>query len=231
MEAIILAGGLGTRLRETVPDLPKPLAPIGARPFLTYLLDQLAKQGVRRVTLAVGHRSASIRSTLGNTYSCMTLQYSDEEQPLGTGGALRQALALAQAAQVFVLNGDTLFNVDLQAMLDLHTRYAAKLTLALKPMADTSRYGRVETEGNWVTRFVEKGNSGPGLINGGCYLVDLHLLDDPDLPEKFSFELDFLQPRLAEVRPLAFCSDGYFIDIGIPADYHAAQESLPALFG
>ncbi len=229
MEAVILAGGLGTRLRGTVPDLPKPLAPIGDRPFLEWLLDYLDGQGFSQVILSVGYQREAIKTALGDRHRRIALRYAEETHPLGTGGAMRLALAQAQENPVFVLNGDTFFALDFEAMLAHHRAHGARLSLALKSVPDTRRFGRVETRGPHVSDFREKGENGPGFINGGIYLLDPALLDGRALPESFSFEQDFLEPELSSLQPLAFLSDGYFIDIGVPEDYHTAQTVLPSL--
>ena len=231
MEAIVLAGGLGTRLRETVPNLPKPMAPIGSRPFLTYLLENLSQQGVGRVVLSVGYRHEQISRYFGDTYAAMSLIYSIEDAPLGTGGAIRQSMQLVTDDVVFVLNGDTMAAVDYPNMHSRHKAEGAHLTMALRAVPDASRYGRVEVAQGRVVRFQDNTHTGAGLINAGVYLMRADLLGAYDLPMKFSFEQDFLLPQLAALSPLAVTTDGYFIDIGIPEDFHRAQVELPERFG
>lgn len=230
MEAIVLAGGLGTRLRETVPETPKPMAPIGARPFLAYLVEYLADQGVNRAILSVGYRHEQIVSYFGDTYVGMKLVYCIENSPLGTGGAIRKAMRLAADDTVFILNGDTFAAVDYRGMRARHQAGGTGISMALKAVSDVSRYGRVEVTDGRVVRFQEKTNAGSGLINVGVYMMRADLLDAYDLPEKFSFEQDFLHPHLVSLLPSAFIMNNYFIDIGVPEDYRRAQTELPERF-
>lgn len=226
MEAIILAGGLGTRLKSVVPDLPKAMAPIMGRPFLALLLDALADAGFTSVILAVGYRSEAIREHFGERYRSLRLNYSIEVSPLGTGGAIRLALEQVSDSQVFVLNGDTYLQVDFRAMQEAHVAADARLTVAVQPVADTGRYGALDVERGHIRRFAEKGRKGPGLINAGVYLLNAQLLARYPLPNAFSFESDFLMPHAEELRPLVFTAGGIFIDIGVPDDYALAQRLL-----
>jgi len=225
MEAIILAGGLGTRLRSVVPNLPKPLARIGGRPFLAYLLDFLASQGITSVLLSVGYRAVDIVSAFGSRHGDLALGYVIEEAPLGTGGALRDALSRVERFPVLAMNGDTYLEFDHRAMVRAHVESRASLSLAVSPRTDTGRYGQVIVAEGRVVAFDADG-AGPGFINCGCYLLADNLLDDPALPETFSFERDFLAAKVAALRPMAFVTDGYFIDIGVPEDYVRAQTEL-----
>lgn len=231
MEAIILAGGRGTRLQSAVNNIPKPLAPIGGRPFLLLLLDFLAAQGFRRILLSVGYCAEVIMSSVGHNYRTMELRYVVEEAPLGTGGALRKALEQVSSSSVFALNGDTFFALDYRAMLLQGRETGAKLTIALRHVADAARYGRVETERHRITTFREKGESCEGWINGGAYLLDKDLFSGYEMPEAFSLEADFIQRYSEKLAPYAFLSDAYFIDIGIPEDYRRAQQEIPLLLG
>lgn len=227
ISAIVLAGGLGTRLRAVVPDWPKPMAPVRGEPFLAYLLRYLGRQGVNSVLLSVGYKRDAIQTYFGSRFHDMDIGYCAEEEPLGTGGAIIKALRQLEGDRVFVVNGDTLAHVNYVAMNDLHERSAANITMALSPVPDTSRYGAVEVMDGRVTRFSEKGRSGPGLINVGVYRVSRDFLLGQAFPEKFSFESDFLYPRVAALGPAALVTDGYFIDIGVPEDYQRAQQELP----
>jgi D-glycero-alpha-D-manno-heptose 1-phosphate guanylyltransferase len=228
MEAIVLAGGLGTRLRSVVADQPKAMAPVGGRPFLEYLLDMLGNAGVASATLAVGFRSDAIRGHFGDRYRKLPLRYSTEDTPLGTGGAIRLAMSRTASPNVFVFNGDTLVEVDLATMAATHRDAGSQLTVAVHAMADASRYGAIDLDGDRIRGFREKGRTGPGWINAGVYLISRNLLQSPSLPEAFSFESDFLVPRVADLQPLAFRTEGLFIDIGVPEDYARAQDMIPA---
>ncbi|MEI9981089.1 MAG: nucleotidyltransferase family protein [Edaphobacter sp.] len=228
-EAIILAGGKGTRLSTVVPNLPKPLAPIAGQPFLNYLLRQLGHQGIRKVYLSVGHLWERVRETYGNRFENIDLVYVVESSPLGTGGAVRGALGQTNGSNIFVLNGDTFADISLSNMDELHARNGRKLTMALSHVPNASRYGGVQVENGIVTGFLEKGISGPGYINAGCYLLDRSIFDRAILPSAFSLESDFLIPNLSSLRPMAFFSDGYFIDIGVPEDYARAEIELSSV--
>lgn len=223
MEAIVLAGGLGTRLRSVVDHLPKPMAPVAGRPFLAYVLDQLVGGGFRTAVLAVGYRHDAIRAYFGDVYDGLRLRYSIEAEPAGTGGAIRQAAALTSAGDVFVLNGDTYLALDFARMFDAHRRAGAGLTVAVCHVPDVKRYGALELRDGVVTGFREKGGSGAGWVNAGTYVLGAALRERlPDL-EAFSFEQDVLVPQVATIRPVAFVANGQFIDIGVPDDYARAQ--------
>jgi D-glycero-alpha-D-manno-heptose 1-phosphate guanylyltransferase len=238
MEAIVLAGGLGKRLRSVVQSVPKPMAPIGSRPFLAVLLDYLLEQGVERVILSVGYRAEQIQDYFGDRYRTCQLHYSVETSPLGTGGAVRQALHQVESEQVLLINGDTLFQVPLGSMLSFHQAQQADLTLALKPMQHGDRYGNVLLQGTRVRQFEEKQYRVESLINGGVYLLRSDLLNALDLSglsanvsanAPFSLETDVIEPALDALNVQGFVVDQYFIDIGIPADFERAQVELGAL--
>jgi D-glycero-alpha-D-manno-heptose 1-phosphate guanylyltransferase len=230
MDAIVLVGGLGTRLQEIVTDRPKPMAPVGGVPFLDILLERLLQHSViERVVLAVGYKRDVVQAYFGDRAYNRKIVYAIEKSPLGTGGAIRNALAHTRSHEVLVVNGDTLFEVDIAAMTASHRQHQADLTLALKPMRDFSRYGTVRlTAGQRITGFEEKQYQAEGLINGGVYLMNQTLFDGltTPLPPKFSFETDFLEHYLAQLNIYGFTSPSYFIDIGIPDDYYRAQQEL-----
>ena len=226
-EAIVLAGGLGTRISSVLPDLPKVMADVGGRPFLEFLLEMAARNGVTRAILATGHLHAPVERHFGNRWAGIEIAYSFERQPLGTGGAVRLAMKMAAQDDLFVLNGDTFFDADLRALDQAHKSAAADVTIALKRMKNFSRYGAVDFRDGFITGFHEKRHTEEGCINGGIYLVDRARLERFDLPEKFSLEIDFLERRASELRIAGYVSDGYFIDIGVPEDYARAQRELP----
>ena len=224
MKAIVLAGGLGTRLAHVTSDIPKPMAPIASRPFLGYLLDYLIDQGCEEIVLAVSYKWEVIQGYFGFEYRGKPLKYSVEDAPLGTGGAIRQAMEFLGDDDVVVLNGDTLFHVDLKSMANEHLSSGTRLSLALKRVADSGRFGRVEVSGDYVvTSFQEKTAGGPGWINGGIYMLNGDLFNDFPMPERFSFEQDLVEPNIGRIQPRAFLSDAYFIDMGVPDDYERAQ--------
>jgi D-glycero-alpha-D-manno-heptose 1-phosphate guanylyltransferase len=224
MEAIILAGGLGTRLRSVLSDIPKSLAPIQGKAFLCHLLDHLKNQGITRVGLATGFKHESIQNLIGFQYNSITVDYSPEKTPLGTGGAIKKALAKTQDDLVVILNGDTFFKIDLKSLWDFTLHHACDVALALKQLDNTSRYGTVQLEGNHVTGFKEKNVLGKsGLINGGVYVVKRDLFTKIQMPKAFSFENDFLVKRVTELNIKGLTFTDYFIDIGVPEDYERCK--------
>jgi D-glycero-alpha-D-manno-heptose 1-phosphate guanylyltransferase len=227
-EVIVLAGGLGTRLRDVVPDLPKPMAPIAGQPFLKYLLTSLERHGFTRAVLSLGYRANEVRNYFGDRLDNLHLAYCVEEQPLGTGGAIRAAARLASGDHVFVVNGDTFASVDYAAMSAQHLSQRDVLTVALMHVADTARYGAVESVATRIKSFTEKDSSGEGYMNAGVYLLKRDILECLNLPERFSFEQEVLRLRIQQLHPAAFFASGYFIDIGVPEDYARAQHELHA---
>ena len=225
MECVVLAGGKGTRLRSVVADLPKCMAPVAGRPFLAWLLDDLWEAGFDHVILSLGYKHEAIEAWVATRHDRDSITCVVEKEPLGTGGGVRLALQQATEDEVFILNGDTFFGVDFAAMQVFHRQTGAVATLALKPLRDFDRYGEVTLDDQGrITAFREKRPCAEGLINGGVYLLQREAL--AALPAKFSLEKDFFEPR-AETGCLAgFRSEGYFIDIGIPADYARAQRDF-----
>jgi D-glycero-alpha-D-manno-heptose 1-phosphate guanylyltransferase len=223
-EAVVLAGGLGTRLRPVVHDVPKPLAPVGGRPFLAYVLKKLRREGLRRVIMATGYGSSRVEAAFGNEHEGLEIVYSREAVPLGTGGALWQALAHCEGTKVFVLNGDTYFDLDLVAMSGAP---ACDVLVAVRPVADRTRYGSVRLEGRRITAFGEKGTTGAGLVNAGTYLVRRDLASRLPRPAPFSFERDILELELERLAVEAYASEAAFVDIGTPEDFSRAQDILP----
>jgi D-glycero-alpha-D-manno-heptose 1-phosphate guanylyltransferase len=225
MEAVVLAGGLGTRLRDLVPNLPKPMATISGRPFLEILLVALAEKGFDRVVVSLGHMAPVVVSHFGEKFSGMDLAYEIEPTPLGTGGALRRALGRCEADHVFVLNGDTYLDLEIGEVEAQWQRDHVPLIIATE-VADTTRYGRLKMDGRHVVGFVSKGVAGPGLINAGCYVFPKDIARKFPVDEVFSLENDFLAQAAADFRFDCFVSRGVFIDIGVPDDYIRAQSEL-----
>jgi len=223
--AVILAGGLGTRLRAAVADVPKVLAPVHGRPFLTHVLERLAAASVRRAVLLTGYRADDVERIIGTRCGSLQLEYSRETRPLGTGGALRQALERLDTPTILLLNGDSCCDIDLQQFFNWHRRRRADLTMAVARVADASRFGRVQlnTEGK-IVRFVEKGATArPGWINAGIYLIQRRLLESMPTGQSLSLEREFLPRWLATERVLGFRCVGPFLDIGTPESYTAAE--------
>jgi D-glycero-alpha-D-manno-heptose 1-phosphate guanylyltransferase len=226
MEAIVLAGGLGTRLASRLDGIPKAMAPVAGRPFLEILLRQLERSGCTRVLLSVGHLRGVIQDHFGAGFQGLALEYVVEDVPLGTGGAIRKALEQANEKAVLVLNGDTFLDADYAAMLRFHQAQESALTIAVTRQADVARYGEVRVEERRVVGFEEKGRSGPGFINAGAYVVEKAIAWPSALGERFSFERDFLVPETARLAPAAFRVEGFFLDIGVPEDLDRAQTEL-----
>jgi D-glycero-alpha-D-manno-heptose 1-phosphate guanylyltransferase len=226
MEAIVLAGGLGTRLASITQGSPKALAPVGGRPFLELLLRRLQQKGIWRVILSVGYQASMVREQIGEEFDGLELAYSVEEEPLGTGGAAAKALTLAHNDSVFILNGDTFIDLDYAAMLSAHINLEAEASIAVAEVTDCSRFGRVLIQEGRVVGFAGKGQSGPGQINAGAYVMNRDIFAAYNLPTAFSLEKDFFAPYIKQLRPLAFVASGYFIDIGVPEDLARAQREL-----
>ena len=228
MEAIVLAGGFGTRLKEVVPDLPKPMAPIAGRPFLEILLSMLARKGFTRVVLSLGFMSEKISSHFGDSYLGMALIYEVEDQPLGTGGAIRAALAHCRESHAFIFNGDTYLELEVDELEKLWQRNHNPV-IVVRKVADTARFGRVEIIDGRVIAFLEKGQPGLGLINAGCYVLPKDGLDGFPLDQPFSIETEFFIKILQHIRFDGFITQARFIDIGVPVDYELAQAELAGL--
>lgn len=223
-ECIILAGGLGTRLREVVDNVPKCMAEVAGRPFLFYLLNWCGRQSFDRVILSVGYLSEIVTGWVGKNDYPFEIVFVKEEEPLGTGGAISLAMNSVLTDRAIVINGDTFFNVDIDKLYIFHSREDAKISLALKPMVDFDRYGCVELDNHdRVLAFREKQFCKSGLINGGVYLIDKNTLLSGAWPMKFSFEKDVLEGRLSDLLIYGNIQDSYFIDIGIPEDYKKAN--------
>ena len=226
MEAIVLAGGLGTRLAARLDGIPKPMAQVAGRPFLEILLGRLRGAGCSRVILSVGHLAGVIEDYFGGEFRGMRVEYAVESDPRGTGGAIRAALGLVSEQSVLVLNGDTFLDVDYAAMMAFHAAQGVELTMAVCHQADVARYGGVVLAGERVVGFEEKGRGGAGWINAGVYVVETGMVWPEGLPERFSFETEYLGPRAGLLGFAAYRSDGVFLDIGVPEDLDRAQTLL-----
>jgi D-glycero-alpha-D-manno-heptose 1-phosphate guanylyltransferase len=254
-EAIVLAGGLGTRLRSAVPELPKCLAPVRGRPFIAYVTDYFRQQGIEKFIFALGYKSDYFDDFFRESFPDGGYAVSLEKEPLGTGGAIRQACTVAAGRTVLILNGDTFFRIGLAELSDFHEEKRADCSLCLRPMTDFDRFGVVELDDKArVSRFLEKQYYREGLINGGVYALDREAFLRAELPRVFSFEKDYLEPAAgkgpadggrADVesgpadgggrpgdgrrRLFGLVQEKYFIDIGIPEDYRRVQEEFKEL--
>jgi D-glycero-alpha-D-manno-heptose 1-phosphate guanylyltransferase len=232
MEAIILAGGFGTRLRTAVANLPKSMASINGRPFLEFLLDRLSTAGLDHVILSVGYMRQVIMDHFKSSYKGLKISYAIEEEPLGTGGGVRLAMKQTNSEHVLVLNGDTLFMLDIGEFSDFHSNRKSSFSIALRHVESTNRYGSVSVNRDGIiTGFAEKNSSdGPGLINAGIYLVSRKYFTSNPMPEIFSLEKDFIEKIYKAQHLYGFQASGYFIDIGIPDDFKKAQTEFSHLF-
>ena len=229
--AMILAGGLGTRLRSVYADGPKTMAPVAGRPFLEYLLRDLKCAGILRVILCTGYKSSMIADWLGNGASFgLEVEYSAEPQPLGTGGAVRHAACSVSGTDAFfLLNGDSLLQTDYESMYKHHFATGAAITMGVCRVDDVARYGSVDmADDGRILGFNEKAiNSAPrpGYINGGVYVVRTSILES--MPQGvLSLEREVF-PVFMDKGIYGFkTAGGYFIDIGVPADYERAQVML-----
>jgi len=227
-EAIILAGGLGTRLKHAVNNVPKSMAPINGKPFLEYQLAYIAKFGINHVILSVGYMKEAVMEHFGKMFMNIQLEYAIEGEPLGTGGAVMNSLPHATAKEIMILNGDSVFRVDLLKMSEFHYFVASRLTIAVKHLNEAGRFGTVEFDKSCrILSFHEKKNDGnPGYINGGIYILDRSLLEGVGMPGKFSLEKDLFEKICHQHPVYAFPSGGYFLDIGVPEDYRKANDDF-----
>jgi len=222
---VILAGGLGTRLRSVVPGRPKVLANILDRPFLAFLLDQLVSTGMRDVVLCTGYMADDVYEEMGDTYKSLKLTYSKEHFPFGTGGALRLALPHLNSDPVLIMNGDSFVNIDLTVYLDWFFKKNCQASLLLTNVPETGSYGKViVAEDDLLLAFEEKGvNSGPAWINAGVYILKKALIETMPAGTPFSLEREFF-PKLVNKELYGFRFDGKFIDIGTPETFALAED-------
>ena len=229
MKAIILCGGLGTRLGSLTKDIPKPLLNVAGRPFISYVLDRLAKAGINGFVLAVGFQWSKLHDYIGDEWNSVPVHYSVEAEPLGTGGAIKKALSNMDVDEVIVVNGDTLFDINIQKFLHFAIANQSMACIALRKVEDCSRYGSVTVNAQGrIMSFGEKDLNGEGFINGGVYYLRYNALDSIAV-NAFSFETAFLELKYPKEPIFGMAFDDYFIDIGVPADLHRAQTELIAL--
>ena len=223
MEAIILAGGFGKRLRPIISDMPKPMAPIRGKPFLEYLLIYLSHAKFNHVIISLGYKGEAISNKFGNNFLGMNISYVQEKVPLGTGGGARLGLTKSKEDYIYIFNGDTFIDIDFEEIESSIYRENKPIIISAN-VVDTSRYGRLITQNKLVIDMSEKGQKGPGKINAGCYILPKVILKDWELNINFSLEIDFIKPLLKTNNVLYIDTKGIFIDIGIPEDYNRARE-------
>lgn len=226
-ECIILAGGLGTRLQSVVKDVPKCMAEVAGEPFLYHLFNYANKEAFGHVILSLGYKADVVLEWLENKTFPFQISYVKEDEPLGTGGAIKLAFRQVFGESAYVINGDTFFDINTDVLSDFHSEKNASISLALKPMTGFDRYGSVElNDKERITRFNEKQYCDKGLINGGVYLINKDIFLSFDLPEKFSFEKDIMEAHLHDMEIYGRDFDNYFIDIGIPSDFEKANKDF-----
>jgi D-glycero-alpha-D-manno-heptose 1-phosphate guanylyltransferase len=229
MEAIILAGGLGTRIKHLLGDKPKPMANIAGKPFLEYILEYLSKNNFKKIVLSVGYLGELVENHFASTYCRMEIEYCYEKSPLGTGGAISLALENSSLVnnEIFILNGDTFFEFNPIKYINLLKSNNSDIILGLKQINNPHRYGTVElNDENKIIKFREKRKLDEGLINCGVYLIKKELLDNYKLSKKYSFENDFLELYLDKLNAFGIIENGYFIDIGVEEDFLKAQKDF-----
>lgn len=228
MQAVLLAGGLGTRLRLVVSDRPKPMALIGDRPFLEYVVLELKKHGITKIIFAVGYKGSMVEAYFKDGRDLgITVSYAYEDTPLGTAGAIKNAGRLVTDERFFVLNGDTFYQLSYEKLAAFSDGEGLDMALVLRGVPDASRYGQAVLEHGRLTGFNEKTSEArPGTINGGVYYMKRSLLED--IPEgKVSLENDMIPRWLSKNKALGgMVNDGYFIDIGIPEDYYRFMDDV-----
>ena len=227
--AIILAGGMGTRLKTIISDLPKPMAPIMNVPFLTYQLNYLKHFGIKKVIFSVGYLSEKIIAHYNQSFENINIEYSIEKNPLGTGGGIRMAMSNLKEDLVLILNGDSFFDLNLEQFYNLHLEQKAEFSLALRYVNNSERYGNIEfNSSNQITSFIEKNQlNQSGYINAGVYILSKKLYLQNTKPNiNFSIEKDFFEKQLNQLIIKGFEFKDYFIDIGIPEDYLKAQDDF-----
>ena len=222
MEAVILAGGFGKRLRSRVPNSPKAMAQIAGVPFLEILLNKLQKKGFSRLIISTFYKGEIIKEYFGDSFLGMRISYSNDQKELGTGGALRAAEEICNENHYYVFNGDTFFDIDIQLMESFWSRNKKPILVATE-VKNCERFGTIKIDRNYLAGFDEKKNKSSGLINAGCYLFPKNFLQDWELGQTFSLEKDLLQKIFHLKKIMCLKMDGLFIDIGIPEDYNRAQ--------
>lgn len=226
-EIIILAGGPGTRIRPVLGDTPKCMAPIGEHPFLYYLIRHFQQQGIRKFIFSLGYGHEEIAAYLRQYKEPLNFEICQEDAPLGTGGAILNALPFTSLPAVWVANGDSFLAANLNPMQAFFDMCGAECTLALTEVQERARFGCVEMDPAYrINGFSEKGNTGKGWINAGIYLLNTRMFKAHQWPRAFSFEQDYLKAKYVEARFFGYRYRDYFVDIGVPDDLLKAQNEL-----
>jgi D-glycero-alpha-D-manno-heptose 1-phosphate guanylyltransferase len=229
-EVVILAGGFGTRLKSVVNDLPKCLADVAGKPFLSYVLDSLIDYKYDHFIFSLGYKSQNIIDFVNLEYPNLNVTFSIEKQPLYTGGAIRLAIENCKTNTVLIINADTYFGFDLNKFLSYHINQGGDISIALRYMENFDRYGVVKFDKNYhIINFEEKKYQESGYINCGYIYIQKNILMEMPLNVSFSFEKDFLFLNLSKLKILAYTDNAYFIDIGIPEDFAKANNDFKGI--
>lgn len=229
MQAIILAGGFGSRLKTVVNEVPKPLAPISNKPFLYWLIIYLQQQGITNFIFSLGYLHQQVKDFLANNFSHLAYECFVEDEPLGTGGAIKFCIKNSTQKDILIVNGDTFFDLNIKDFYQFYQQTQSQCSIALTPMEDFDRYGSVEINAeNVIVKFKEKTYCQNGFINTGLIFFNKEVFLDKtkSLPQNFSYEKDFLEPNIANLKVTGYITNGYFIDIGIPEDYFRANKEI-----
>ena len=228
--AVVLAGGLGTRLRSEVSDRSKVVADVGQRPFITRLFDQLIGVGVKKAILCTGFKAEGVQELLGNRYQSLELVYSPEPSPLGTAGALRLAIPLMESPTLFVLNGDSYFTGNLLSFMDFHITNAASASIMLSYMNSIADYGQVKIskDGRIETFDEKRGIDEPGWVNAGLYLLSKEWIKSIPNGRNVSLEAEMFPAWIGQAF-YGFQAEGTLLDIGTPERYRQAADFFKAL--
>lgn len=225
MEAIILAGGFGTRIKKIINNLPKAMAPISGRPFLEYILENLSEKGFKRVILSLGYKHEIISKHFGKQYKNIQIYYEIEESPLGTGGAIRAALKNCVEKNVYIFNGDTYLNLEIMEIEKIIKKENTPI-IVVRKVKNTERFGKIIIKEERIIEFLEKKTKGPGYINAGCYILPINIFKDYPISGPFSIEKDYFCDAVKRKKFKAFITRCEFIDIGIPNDYYKAIKMI-----
>ena len=226
MEVIILTGGKGTRLQSKINDRPKTMADVNGIPFLQYTLDYLEQFNINKVILAVGYKKEYIEQYFGNQYKNIEIIYSEEEESLGTGGAIKQAIQKCKEENIIVMNGDIYSKIDFKQIYEQHIKERPTITIAVKEMEKFDRFGVVHFENDRITKFEEKRYVEKGFMNVGIYVLNRNIFQNKINEKIFSFENDYLNKYVDIDRFMPYIYKGEFIDIGIPEDYEKIKEII-----
>ena len=229
-EAIILAGGFGSRLSSLISNIPKPMAVLNNKPFLEYQLDYLIDNGISRVIISVGYKKEVIIDYFADNYKSLEIIYSKEDEPLGTGGAIKYAIERVKGNLTYIINGDTFFKLDLKKMLQFHDNNNSFFTIAIKEQEKTKSYGNLVLNKNMRIVDFEEKVAISRYINGGVYLVEKDTFKQLNSPNTFSIEKDFFPKYVKSKNFYGYLSKNYFVDIGTPNRFVQADKQFSKIF-